>query len=85
MDFGGVKALVNVDFHVDEGTIVGLIGANGAGKTTLFSVISGFLFLLFEKKRGLAIGVMSTGVGVGGFIFSLLVGSLLIPTYGWQG
>ena len=28
---------------------------------------------------------MSTGVGVGGFIFSLLVGSLLIPTCGWQG
>ena len=40
---------------------------------------------LFNKKRGLAIGVMSTGVGVGGFIFSLLIGSLLIPTYGWQG
>ncbi len=40
---------------------------------------------LFNKKRGLAIGVMSTGVGVGGFIFSFLVGSLLIPTYGWQG
>ena len=40
---------------------------------------------LFDKKRGLAIGVMSTGVGVGGFIFSLLVGSLLIPAYGWQG
>ncbi|MGD9157819.1 MAG: MFS transporter [Desulfobacteraceae bacterium] len=40
---------------------------------------------LFNKKRGLAIGVMSTGVGVGGFIFSLLVGSLLIPSYGWQG
>lgn len=40
---------------------------------------------LFNKKRGLAIGAMSTGVGVGGFIFSLLVGSLLIPTFGWQG
>lgn len=31
----------HVDFHLDEGEILGLIGPNGAGKTTLFSVISG--------------------------------------------
>ncbi|MBN2420100.1 MAG: MFS transporter [Deltaproteobacteria bacterium] len=40
---------------------------------------------LFNKKRGLAVGIVSTGIGVGGFIFSILVGSLLIPSYGWQG
>lgn len=39
--FGGLAALTRVDFHVDEGEIVGLIGANGAGKTTLFNIISG--------------------------------------------
>ena len=41
--FGGLVAAAYVDFHVDQGEIVGLIGPNGAGKTTLFNLISGSL------------------------------------------
>jgi branched-chain amino acid transport system ATP-binding protein len=39
--FGGLTAAREVDFHLEEGEIVGLIGPNGAGKTTLFNLISG--------------------------------------------
>jgi len=41
--FGGLTALSLVDFHLNDGDIVGLIGPNGSGKTTLFNVISGLV------------------------------------------
>jgi D-xylose transport system ATP-binding protein len=39
--FGAVKALTDVDFWVNEGEVVALIGDNGAGKSTLVKVLSG--------------------------------------------
>lgn len=42
-DFGGIRAVNDVDFEVHQGEIVGLLGPNGSGKTTLFNCISGIL------------------------------------------
>jgi branched-chain amino acid transport system ATP-binding protein len=46
--YGDIQILRSVSLHVEEGTIVALVGANGAGKSTLLKAISGLL----KAKKG---------------------------------
>ena len=41
MQFGGLKAINDLNMSVEKGEIHGLLGPNGSGKTTCFNVISG--------------------------------------------
>ena len=41
--FGGIHAVMNCSFSVEQNAIVALIGPNGAGKTTIFNLISGLI------------------------------------------
>jgi branched-chain amino acid transport system ATP-binding protein len=49
VSYGNVQALRGIDFYVDRGEIVSLIGANGAGKTSCLMAISN---LIAGKKKG---------------------------------
>ncbi len=58
--------------------IVGL-GMAGTGQIPSSAVVSNW----FEKRRGTAVGLMASGIGVGGIALAPLVGTLLLPRLGW--
>ena len=48
MKFGGITAVSDLDFTVNEGEIYSIIGPNGAGKTTVFNMVTG----IYEPTKG---------------------------------
>jgi ABC-type branched-subunit amino acid transport system ATPase component len=59
MHFGGLKAVDEFDFVIEEDAIVGLIGPNGAGKTTFFNMVTG----LYKPTFG---SILFDGQDIGG-------------------
>ena len=47
--FGGILAVNRIDFDVNKGDILGIIGPNGSGKTTLINCITGFIKMTSGK------------------------------------
>ncbi len=47
-NFGPVKAVRNLNFEIESGEVVGLLGANGAGKTTTMRLMTGY----YQPSRG---------------------------------
>ncbi len=56
------------------------IGHAAIGQVSTSTMVSNW----FVKRRGTAIGIMSTGIGLGILVLAPLVGSFLIPTFGWK-
>ena len=56
ISFGGIKAVQNLTFHIEEGEVLALIGPNGSGKSTTVNMVSGVYIqnsgsIVFEGKR----------------------------------
>lgn len=56
------------------------VGMAAIGQVPASAMVSNW----FIKRRGTAIGIMSTGIGAGILVLAPLVGSFLIPNFGWR-
>lgn len=74
MRFGGLVAVDNLNFSVEQGEIRGLIGPNGAGKTTTFNVVSGFYKPTYGR-------VLYQGEDISGLSMSQVAAKGLVRTF----
>jgi ABC-type branched-subunit amino acid transport system ATPase component len=72
--FGGLTALSDVNFAVEEGELCGLIGPNGAGKTTVFNLVTG----VYQPTAG---KVLFAGKDLAGLRVDQIVGRGIARTF----
>jgi MFS family permease len=56
------------------------VGLAAVGPVSASAIVSKW----FQQRRGLAIGITSTGIGVGGLVLAPFIGGYLIPCFGWR-
>lgn len=71
---------VNNPWSFSIGWAIRGIGSAATGTVPAAVIVSNW----FRKRRGLAIGLMGTGYGVGGSVIAPLIGNYLIPDLGWR-
>jgi len=76
----GLLGLVHALWSFYVGYAIVGVGMAATGMVPATVVVSNW----FEKRRGTAIGIMSAGIGAGGFVLSPLIGAYLIPNFGWR-
>jgi len=72
--FGGIKAIEDVSFRIEQGSIASIIGPNGAGKTTLFNCLTG----ITKPTKG---SVHLSGIDITGLPSHKIVGLGIARTF----
>lgn len=57
--YGDHRALVDVSFDIEQGSVVGLVGPNGAGKSTTMKILTGFLVPSFGSAKVAGIDIVA--------------------------
>ena len=73
-------SLMNTLWHFYASYAVIGVGMAAMGHVPSSTIVSNW----FKKRRGTAIGIMSSGIGAGGIALAPLVGGYLIPNFGWR-
>ena len=73
-NFGGLRAVKNLSFHLAEGEILGIIGPNGSGKTTVFNLITG----IYKPNKGT---IRFKGRSIGGLAPYRITGTGISRTF----
>lgn len=66
--------------HFYMGNIIVGLGSAAMGPVPLSAAVTKSV----DTKRGMAVGTMSTGIGVGGFVAAPFIGGVLLPSSGWK-